>query len=75
MTTEANEFWNRPCAASPLISYRYRGQYGWIMIGAHDDEDAIREAQRSVYPGVAVDGDKLEVWSSESGSYVLVGSR
>jgi hypothetical protein len=38
---------NRPCAAPGLISYRARSRYGWIMIGATDDDDAMREARRS----------------------------
>lgn len=39
----------RPCAAPGLISYRARGNYGWIMIGAADDADAMREAMRSTH--------------------------
>lgn len=38
---------NKPCAAHGLTSYRYRGRYGWIMIGARDNADALREAARS----------------------------
>lgn len=38
---------NRPCAAPGLTSYRARGRYGFIMIGATDDADAWREARRS----------------------------
>ena len=38
---------DRPCAAEGLTSYRARGRYGWIMIGAADDADAWREALRS----------------------------
>lgn len=54
-----NEFWHRPCAAPGLTSYRIRGRYGWIMIGATDHADAMREAARST------DNPKrelLEVW-------------
>lgn len=40
-------FWERPCAAQGLISYRARSRFGWIMIGARDDADAWREARRS----------------------------
>jgi len=36
-----------PCAAKGLTSYRARGRYGWIMIGATDVADAWREALRS----------------------------
>lgn len=58
-------FWNRPCAAPGLISYRYvNGPYGFVMIGAKDDADALSEAGRSVtghvYP------DRLERWNGES---------
>lgn len=38
---------NKPMAADGLISYRYRGRYGWIMIGASTDTEALSEAQRS----------------------------
>lgn len=38
---------NRPCAAPGLTSYRARGRYGFIMIGATDAADAWREARRS----------------------------
>jgi hypothetical protein len=51
MTTDAQrreqEFWSRPCAAAGLRSFRLKGRYDWIMIGATDREDAMREAQRS----------------------------
>ena len=52
---------DKPLADHGLISYRYRGRYGWIMIGARDDMDAMREASRSTdYP---VTLDKLEIWN------------
>lgn len=38
---------DRPLAAAGLVSYRCRSPYGWIMIGARDDDDAMREAARS----------------------------
>lgn len=43
-------FTDRPLAALGLISYRYRGNFGWIMIGAKNHSDALREAGRSVTP-------------------------
>jgi hypothetical protein len=46
-------------AAPGLISYRYKGRYGWIMIGAKDDAGALREARRSTSP---VDYSGLERW-------------
>lgn len=42
---------DKPCAAPGLISYRYRGQYGFTMIGASDDQDALRSAKRSMSYG------------------------
>lgn len=56
----------RPCAAEGLISYRYRGGHGWVMIGARNHDDALRESLRSARSG----GDiaRLEVW--DSGRYV-----
>lgn len=50
----------RPCAAPGLTSYRYKGLYGWIMIGAKDDLDALNEARRSTG---AVTPDRLQVWN------------
>lgn len=51
----------KPLADHGLTSYRYRGRYGWIMIGARDHDDALREARRSTdYP---VTSDKLEIWN------------
>lgn len=51
---------DRPLAAKGLISYRCRGRYGWIMIGAKDDADAMREALRS---DPEAKRDNLQVWS------------
>lgn len=50
---------NTPCAATGLTSYRYRGTYGYIMIGAVDHADAMNEASRSC---AYRDPAKLEVW-------------
>ena len=52
---------NRPLAAPGLTSYRYAGRYGWIMIGAHDDQDALRQAQRSTDDQVTP--DRLQRWT------------
>lgn len=49
----------RPMAAAGLTSYRCRGRYGWIMIGATDAADAMREARRSTANPRPED---LEVW-------------
>jgi hypothetical protein len=34
-------------AANGLMTYRYRGRYGFIYIGASTDTEALLEAQRS----------------------------
>lgn len=52
---------NKPMAADGLISYRYRGRYGWIMIGASTDTEALSEAQRSTDDTVTP--DRLERWN------------
>lgn len=57
------EYWNRPCAVRGLISYRYAGPYGWIMIGAVDDADAIKEAARST--SAPIDPAKLQRWTGD----------
>lgn len=56
-----------PLAVPGLQSYRYRGRYGWIMIGAKSDEEALREAARSTVGEVS--RGNLEVWR---GKYVPV---
>lgn len=60
MNLKDYDFTTRPCAAAGLISYRYRGPYGWIMIGAKDDADALREARRST--SAPITPANLEVW-------------
>ncbi len=42
------EFYERPCTTPGFQSYRYRGRYGWVMIGVRDIKDALSEAARSV---------------------------
>lgn len=49
--------YDMPLAVPGLISYRARGRYGWIMIGAHNDDDAMKEALRSTDNVV-----ELQVW-------------
>ena len=53
---------DKPLAAHGLTSYRYQGRYGFIMIGARDDVDALNEAQRSLTWDKATP-DKLERWN------------
>ena len=55
-----DDFVNQPCAAKGLTSYRCRGRYGWIMIGARDHDDALIQARRS---SAAAERSDLEVWN------------
>jgi hypothetical protein len=51
---------NRPCAMrrSGLHSYRFRHRWGFVMLGAIDDADAMFQARRSTdAPGT------LERWN------------
>lgn len=50
-----------PLAVAGLTSYRYQGRLGYIMIGATDHQDALREAQRSLTWDNAIP-DHLQVW-------------
>lgn len=62
---------DRPLAAAGLTSYRYRGRYGWIMIGATDAVDALREAGRSTNDPAPWN---LEVWNGTEYTAVLMPS-
>ena len=53
---------NRPLAASGLTSYRIKGPYGYIMIGARSTQEAMREAARSTR---APRREDLEVWGGD----------
>lgn len=68
---EENIYYNKPCAIKGLISYRYiNGKYGYIMIGAKDDDDAINEANRSLtYPNANI--NNLEKWSGSKYEKIL----
>ena len=54
-----SHFSDRPLATAGLTSYRCKGAYGWIMIGAADDADAMRQARRSSNTARHED---LQVW-------------
>jgi hypothetical protein len=56
------EHHNKPMAAKGLLSYRCKGRYGFIMIGAKDDQDAFNEAKRS---SPFVKREDLEKWNGE----------
>lgn len=60
--------YERPMAAQGLVSYRYKGPYNWIMIGARDIRDALHEANRSLTYGRAVI-ENLEIWNNETNEY------
>lgn len=61
---------NRPCAATGLVSYRCRSRYGWIMIGATDHVDAMREARRS---DLGAHAEHLEIWTVDGYRPVTAG--
>ena len=52
---------DKPLAAPGFNSYRYRGRYGFIMIGATDTPDALNETRRSTDEPVTL--DHLEQWT------------
>lgn len=60
---------DRPLAVPGLTSYRYRGRFGWIMIGARDTADALREAARSTDDTITP--ERLEIWSGVQYAPVL----
>ena len=62
------EPWNWPLAAKGLISYRYRGHFWWIMIGAHDTEGALREVARST--DAKIERANLQIYNYEKGQYI-----
>lgn len=59
------ELYEKPLAVKGLVSYRYRGRYGWIMISARDTQEALREAARS--SSHPVHQSNLEVWTEGVG--------
>ena len=60
---------DKPLAIKGLVSYRYKGNYGSIMIGATDNDDALSEASRSLGQETA-SIDNLEIF--KNGRYVKV---
>ena len=62
------ELYNRPLSANGLTSYRYKGPYGWIMIGAHDTEGALTEAARST--DAKIECANLQIYDYEKGKYI-----
>lgn len=60
-------FHDRPCADKGLVSYRYGSRFGWIMIGARDNADALKQAARSTNGEITM--EKLQIWNKEAGKY------
>lgn len=54
---------DRPLAAIGLTSYRCRSRFGWIMIGAKDDDDALVQALRSCE---SARRDALQRWNGQT---------
>jgi hypothetical protein len=51
---------DKPLADKGFISYRYKGPMGWIMIGANDDAEAMKQAARST---TDPEPKNLQVWN------------
>jgi hypothetical protein len=63
----------RPVAAKGYTSYRYKGDYGYIMIGAHSIAGALSEAKRSISSPKSRDKVSvawLDVWDDAQRKYV-----
>lgn len=56
------DFTNRPLAASGFISYRCKNGYGWTMIGAKDNADALNEARRT---DASAQSEWLQIWNND----------
>ena len=63
-------FYDLPLASDGFISYRYAGRFGWVMIGALDDQDALREAGRSGVKNAKL--KNLEKWNDDKKNYEKV---
>lgn len=55
----AYDITSRPLAAAGLTSYRCKTHFGWVMIGATNDDDAMSEAKRSSF---TASRENLQVW-------------
>lgn len=51
---------DQPLASLAFTSYRCKGRFGWIMIGANSPAEAFAEALRS---SDAARRETLEVWN------------
>ena len=52
---------DKPMAIKGLVSYRYRGPFGFVMIGAKDHDDALTQANLSLTSGSAKN-ENLQIW-------------
>lgn len=50
---------DKPLATKGMTSYRCRSPFGWIMIGARDSDDAMRQARLS---NEAASREDLQIW-------------
>ena len=55
-------------AAKPYLSYRYKGKYGWIYIGAMNERGALKEAARSTVD--KIERKNLQKW--DGANYINV---
>lgn len=60
MNDNKNQMHNMPLASVGYTSYRCKGRYGWIMIGAKDNNDAMQQARRTDPNADILD---LEIWN------------
>jgi hypothetical protein len=59
---------DRPMSAKGLTSYRFKGTFGWVMIGATSHKDALSEAKRSTDAPITM--SRLQVWSDKKQQYI-----
>lgn len=63
MLSFKNPLDSKPLAAPGLLSYRCKSAFGWIMIGAKDDDDAFVQAKRS---NVKAKREDLQIWNGST---------
>lgn len=54
---------SKPLAMEGLLSYRCKGVFGWIMIGAKDHDDAMIQARRS---SAQAQRESLQIWDGRA---------
>ncbi len=62
---------NKPLATKGLKSYRYKGRYGYIMIGANSTKEALSKAAKSTSD---VDISNLQIYVNFVDRYLPVKS-